>query len=78
MSHSRASRDRTDRRREGYDLSVAVNLGPADLLYLSLPSEIDRLLRRRGVPADRLRLEVSEDVVMVDPQRTLDGLAALQ
>jgi EAL domain-containing protein (putative c-di-GMP-specific phosphodiesterase class I) len=66
------------RRRDGYDLSVAVNLGPADLLDLSLPSEIERLLRRRQFPADRLRLEVSEDVVMVDPQRTLDVLAALR
>jgi diguanylate cyclase (GGDEF)-like protein len=68
----------TERRREGYDLSVAVNLGPADLLDLSLPSEIERLLRRHRFPPDRLRLEVSEDVVMVDPQRTLDVLAALR
>src|SRR5436190_21254605 len=27
----------------GYDVTVAVNLGPADLLDLGLPSEIDRL-----------------------------------
>ena len=67
-----------ERRREGYDLSVAVNLGPADLLDVGLPSEIERLLRRRGFPPDRLRLEVSEDVVMVDPERTLDVLAALR
>jgi predicted signal transduction protein with EAL and GGDEF domain len=74
----RALEEIAERRREGYDLSVAVNLGPADLLDLSLPSEIERLLRRRRFPADRLRLEVSEDVVMVDPERTLDVLAALR
>jgi diguanylate cyclase (GGDEF)-like protein len=67
-----------ERRREGYDLSVAVNLGPADLLDLGLPSQIERLLRRRQFPPDRLQLEVSEDVVMVDPQRTLDVLVALR
>ena len=74
----RALEEIAERRREGYDLSVAVNLGPADLLDLSLPSEIERLLRRRGFPPDQLRLEVSEDVVMVDPERTLGVLAALR
>jgi diguanylate cyclase (GGDEF)-like protein len=74
----RALDEIAERRREGYDLSVAVNLGPADLLDLGLPSEIERLLRRRRFPPDRLRLEVSEDVVMVDPERTLDVLAALR
>ena len=28
----------------GHDLSVAVNLGPADLLDLGLPSEVERML----------------------------------
>jgi diguanylate cyclase len=65
-------------RERGYDLSVAVNLGPADLLDLGLPSEIDRLLRRRRFPPRHLRLEVSEEVVMADPERTLGVLAALR
>ena len=30
----------------GHDLSVAINLGPADLLDLGLPSEVERLLDR--------------------------------
>jgi diguanylate cyclase (GGDEF)-like protein len=68
----------TEQRREGFDLGVAVNLGPADLLDLSLPSEIERLLHRRRFPPRQLRLEVSEDVVMADPERTLDVLAALR
>jgi diguanylate cyclase (GGDEF)-like protein len=62
----------------GLDLSVAVNLGPADLLDLGLPSEIDRLVRRRRFPPEQLRLEVSEDVVMADPERTLGVLAGLR
>ena len=41
--------------RAGHDLSVAVNLGPADLLDLGLPSEVERMLRharlRAGQPA---------------------------
>jgi diguanylate cyclase (GGDEF)-like protein len=65
-------------RRDGFQLSVAVNLGPADLLDLGLPSDIDRLLERRNFPASSLRLEVSEDVVMADPERTLEVLAELR
>jgi diguanylate cyclase (GGDEF)-like protein len=64
----------------GRELSVAVNLGPVDLLDSGLPGEVARLLERRGFPAGALRLEVSEDLVMADPQRTtevLDRLRAL-
>jgi diguanylate cyclase len=62
----------------GLDLTVAVNLGPADLLDLGLPSEVDRLLRRRRFAPEQLRLEVSEDVVMADPDRTLEVLGGLR
>src|SRR4051794_2785841 len=65
-------------RDSGFDLSVAVNLGPADLLDLGLPSDIERLLRRRRFPPGQLQLEVSEEVVMADPDRTLGVLAALR
>jgi diguanylate cyclase len=59
-------------------LSLAVNLGPADLLDLGLPSEVARLLRLHDVAAERLQLEVSEDVIMADVQRTVDVLAGLR
>jgi diguanylate cyclase (GGDEF)-like protein len=74
----RALQEIGERRGAGYDLSVAVNLGPADLLDLGLPSEIDRLLHRRGFAPENLCLEVSEDVVMADPERTLEVLAGLR
>jgi diguanylate cyclase (GGDEF)-like protein len=38
----RAIEEIGDLRRRGFDLSVAANLGPADLLDLGLPSEIER------------------------------------
>jgi len=74
----RALEEIGERRADGFDLSVAVNLGPADLLDLGLPSDIDRLLERRRFPPSCLRLEVSEDVVMADPERTLEVLAGLR
>ncbi|MBE2317867.1 EAL domain-containing protein [Solirubrobacter sp. CPCC 204708] len=67
-----------ERRRDGFDLSVAVNLSPADLLDLGLPSEVARTLQRRDFPASCLRLEVSEDAVMADPERSLEVLRELR
>jgi diguanylate cyclase len=62
----------------GYDLSVAVNLGPADLLDLGLPSEVERLLGHHRFSAENLEIEVSEDIVMTDVERTVDVLAGLR
>ena len=65
-------------RRRGHDLSVAVNLGPADLLDLGLPSEVERLLDHHRFAADQLEIEVSEDIVMADVERTVDVLVGLR
>jgi diguanylate cyclase len=65
-------------RARGLELAVAVNLGPPDLLDLDLPSEVARLLGERRFPAAQLTLEVSEDLVMADPERTLEVLARLR
>ena len=61
----------------GFDLEVAVNLGPADLLDLDLPGEVELALARHSFPPGHLRLEVSEDVIMSDPERTVDVLERL-
>jgi diguanylate cyclase (GGDEF)-like protein len=74
----RALEELTELRSGGLDLDVAVNLGPADLLDLGLPSEVDRLLRLRRCAPQHLHLEVSEDVVMADVDRTVDVLRGLR
>jgi EAL domain-containing protein (putative c-di-GMP-specific phosphodiesterase class I) len=65
-------------RRSGLDVTVAVNLGPADLLDLGLPSEVDRILQHRRFAPEHLELEVSEDVVMADVDRTTTVLRDLR
>jgi diguanylate cyclase (GGDEF)-like protein len=65
-------------RARGHDLSVAVNLGPADLLDLGLPSEVERLLEHHRFPPEQLQIEVSEDIVMADVERTVDVLVGLR
>jgi diguanylate cyclase (GGDEF)-like protein len=65
-------------RRAGIEVTVAVNLGPADLLDLALPSELARVLDAHGFAPEHLELEVSEDVVMADVERTLEVLKGLR
>ena len=56
-------------RRDGRDLSVAVNLSVRNLLDRDLPLEIERMLDRHHVPADALQLEITESMLMSDPER---------
>jgi diguanylate cyclase (GGDEF)-like protein len=57
---------------------VAVNLSMVDLLDLSLPDEVERLLREAGVDAGRLELEITEGVIMADPVRVGEVLERLR
>jgi diguanylate cyclase (GGDEF)-like protein len=74
----RALEEIGEQRDSGFDLGVAINLGPADLLDLGLPSEVERVLRHRGFAPEHLQLEISEDVVMADIERTVDVLHGLR
>ncbi len=57
---------------------VAVNLSMVDLLDLSLPGEVERLLTEAGVDARRLELEITEGVIMADPVRVGEVLEQLR
>jgi diguanylate cyclase (GGDEF)-like protein len=61
----------------GLDLSVAVNLSTSDLLDPELPVLIDALLTNLSVPPSALHLEITESVVMRDPERSLATLERL-
>jgi diguanylate cyclase (GGDEF)-like protein len=65
-------------REAGHDLAVAVNLSARSLHDADLVEEVDRLLRRHGVPAERLTLEVTEGSVMADPTRAVAVLHELR
>jgi EAL domain-containing protein (putative c-di-GMP-specific phosphodiesterase class I) len=56
-------------RDEGHDISLSVNLAVANLLDVTLPAEVARLLSVHDVPADRLVLEITENTMMADPTR---------
>ncbi len=67
-------------RKGGRELSVAVNLSVRNLLDRDLPKEIERLLDAYGLPANALQLEITESMIMSDPDRavaTVTRLSAL-
>ncbi|MBA2644509.1 MAG: bifunctional diguanylate cyclase/phosphodiesterase [Solirubrobacterales bacterium] len=64
-------------RRRGLDMVVAVNVSSRDLHDRELPARVAGLLREYDLPADRLALEITESMLMVDPERAREILAEL-
>jgi diguanylate cyclase (GGDEF)-like protein len=61
----------------GHGVPVAVNLSTRCLLDAGLPDMVQRLLAEHGVPANLLRLEVTESAVMGDAARCMEVLQRL-
>jgi diguanylate cyclase (GGDEF)-like protein len=71
LEQCRAWRDR------GLDLSVAVNLSVRDLVDLDLPGAIAAELDRFGLEPRFLGIEITETMLVLDPNRTIEVLARL-
>jgi diguanylate cyclase (GGDEF)-like protein len=65
-------------RADGLDLDVAVNLAVQNLLDLRTPGQVRDLLECHGLPASALTLEVTESLMLHDPQRAGEVLADLK
>jgi diguanylate cyclase (GGDEF)-like protein len=65
-------------RAAGEDLTVAVNLSVRDLLDRGLPGQIDGLLGVHGLPPAALQLEITESMIVSDPDRALQTVTALR
>ena len=55
----------------GLDVPVSVNLAAANLMDEALVGDLADILRIRGLSADQLRLEITEGIVMTDPDRAI-------
>jgi diguanylate cyclase (GGDEF)-like protein len=64
-------------RTDGRHMSVAVNLSVRNLLDRDLPKEIERLLSVYGLPPEALQLEITESMIMSDPERALATVSRL-
>ena len=56
---------------EGRKLTVSVNLSVRNLHDPLLPSQVDQLLAKHGLPPRFLKLEITESMIMSDPERAL-------
>jgi len=56
---------------------VAVNVSPRDVHTPGFAGSVAARLSRHGVPAGALQLEITEHVLLEDPQKAADTLAAL-
>ncbi len=61
----------------GIDIGVAVNLSVRNLLDLQLPDQIDGLLNTWGVSSKLLELEITESMVMSNPDVSMETLRRL-
>jgi len=73
----RAIAECADWRRDGREMSVAVNLSVRNLLDRDLPKQIERLLDMYSLPAGSLQLEITESMIMSDPDRALATVSQL-
>ena len=65
-------------RARGHALSMAINTTVADLLDADFPAEVAAALADRGLPPQALTLEVTESLLLSDPQRVGEVLAELR
>jgi EAL domain-containing protein (putative c-di-GMP-specific phosphodiesterase class I) len=65
-------------RARGIDLETSVNLSARNLLDAELPGQIEQLLQKHAIPAERLTVEVTESAAVVDRARAVAGLEALR
>ena len=60
------------------DLSVAVNISPKQFLTPNLPNIVLSALASSGLPANRLELEITESIFIVNVEKTLETLHGLR
>lgn len=63
--------------RQGIDIGVCINLSMLDLMDLELPNMLADVLRRTSVSPARIKLELTETMIMADHHRAIEVLAAI-
>lgn len=63
---------------EDHGIPVAINLSVKDLLDRTLIDKVEALLRNRALKPNMLEFEITESILMEDPERNLEILRALR
>lgn len=64
--------------RQGYRLRVAVNLSARDLEAVDMQMRLGDILREEGATPDMLEIEITETVLLDNPERTIEELRTLR
>ena len=59
---------------EGIDMFVSVNISPKDFYFMDVTAEIKNLVKRFGVSPSKLRIEITETVMMDDAEKRMNIL----
>lgn len=65
-------------KKEGRDLFISVNISPRDFLLMDVAEELRGLVREFDLDPDRLRLEITETMMMSDQGKRMEILRDLQ
>src|SRR5690606_18064484 len=69
-----AVRQAAEWNRDGRQVQIAVNLSPRWLQHSDVPRIVADLIGRHEVPPELLRLEITESVVLAQPEQALEQL----
>ncbi|WP_207262097.1 EAL domain-containing protein [Desulfovibrio sp. Huiquan2017] len=59
-------------------LTIAVNISAKQFAESTLSDDVERILKRSGLRPDRLKLEITETVVMLDAMKSVNQLKSLK
>ncbi|RCU50005.1 EAL domain-containing protein [Corallincola holothuriorum] len=62
----------------GYDIALTVNLSPRQLIEPDIVASIEDILSKTGFPAEYLTLEITEDLMMSNPEETVERIEDLR
>lgn len=62
----------------GFDLFISVNISPKDFYFMDVPKYIKDLVKEYGIEPGRLRVEITETVMMNDSDKMLGILKELR
>lgn len=60
------------------DLFISVNISPKDFYFTDVVNEITGLVEEYGIPPERLRIEITETVMMTDPEEKMELMSQLR
>ena len=73
-----ACRQAAQWRARGHEMTIAVNVSPVQIRRDDLPGRVRQVLRKTGLPAAALELEITESLMMGEDTQALETLSALK